>query len=109
VIFQELEGYPVKSRFALAIGGAHCEHGKQSAGITAADVGESVVGGVGGGLVGSLFKRRKKEEPVAAAAQDSGMIQLLAISTELVAVSQETADPAAFEVPAGFTRANVPE
>jgi hypothetical protein len=103
-----VDGYPVKSRFALAIGGPQCEQGKQSAGITAEDVGESV-GGLGGRLAGKLLKRRKKEEPVAAAAEDSGMIQLLAISTELVAVSQETADPAAFEVPAGFTRANVVE
>jgi hypothetical protein len=34
------------------------------------------------------------------------MVQLLAISSELIAVSRETADPASFEVPAGFTRAN---
>ncbi|HWM28850.1 MAG TPA: hypothetical protein VNQ14_10350, partial [Woeseiaceae bacterium] len=100
-----VEGYPVRSRFALAIGGPQCEQGKENAGVTAADVGESVAG-VGGRLVGSLFKKRKKEEPAAAAAQDSGMIQLLAVSSELVAVSEETADPAAFEVPAGFTRTN---
>jgi hypothetical protein len=104
-----VEGYPVKSRFALAIGGPQCEQGKQNTGITAADVGESVVGGLGGRLAGSLLKRRKKEEPAAVAPEDSGMIELLAISTELVAVSQDAADPAAFEVPAGFTRANVGE
>jgi len=99
-----VDGYPVRSRFALAIGGPQCEQGKQNSGVTAADVGESVVGGIGGRVVGSLLKRRKKEEPVATV-QDSGMIQLLAISNELVAVSQESVDPAAFEVPAGFTRA----
>jgi hypothetical protein len=103
-----VEGYPVKSSFALAIGGPQCEQGKQSAGITAEDVGESV-GGLGGRLAGKLFKRRKKEEPAAAPAEDAGMIQLLAISNELVAVSEEEADPAAFEVPAGFTRANAAE
>jgi hypothetical protein len=101
-----VEGYPVKSRFALAIGGQQCEQGKQNTGVTAADVGESVVGGLAGGLAGKLLKRRKKEEPVAAAAEEPGMIQLLAISTELVAASQEAADPAVFEVPAGFARAN---
>jgi hypothetical protein len=100
----DVDGYPVRSRFALAIGGSQCEEGKQNTGVTAADVGESVVGGIGGRVVGSLFKKRKKEEPVAAA-PDSGMIQLLAISNELVAVSQEPVDPAAFEVPAGFTKA----
>src|SRR5690606_16942857 len=69
-----VEGYPIRSRFALAIGGPQCEQGKQNSGVTAADVGESVVGGIGGRVVGSLLKRRKKEEPVAAA-PDSGMIQ----------------------------------
>lgn len=102
----DLEGYPVRSRFALGIGGPQCEQSKQNAGITAGDVGEAVVGGLGGRLAGSLFGKRKKEEPAADATPDPGMVQLLAISSELIAVSRETADPASFEVPAGFTRAN---
>lgn len=103
----EVEGYPVKSRFALAIGGPQCQQQQQqeSAGITAEDVGESV-GGLGGRLAGSLFKRKKKEEPAVAESDASGMVELLAISTEVVSASSDSADPAVFEVPTGFTRAN---
>lgn len=102
-----VDGYPVRSRFALAIGGPQCEQGKESAGVTAAAVGESVVGGVGGRVVGSLLKRRKKEEPTAA--PSGGMIELLALRTELVSVSAAPVDPAVFEVPEGFRKANAAE
>jgi hypothetical protein len=101
----EVEGYPLRSRFALAVGGPQCEQARQSEGISAEDVGESV-GGLGGRLAGKLFKRRKKEEPVEAPVENAGMVELLAISSETVGVSQSPADPATFEIPAGFTRAN---
>jgi hypothetical protein len=100
----DVEGYPLKSEFALAVGGPQCEQAQQAPGITAADVGESV-GGLGGRLAGSLFKR-KKEEPTASATADSGMVRLLTISSEITAVSTGTVDPGTFEVPADFTRTN---
>jgi hypothetical protein len=100
----DVEGYPLKSEFALAVGGPQCEQAQQAPGVTAADVGEAV-GGLGGRLAGSLFKR-KKEEPAASAAADSGMVRLLTISSEITEVSTDAVDPGTFEVPADFTRTN---
>src|SRR5690606_31691441 len=80
------ENYPIRSKFTLALGGAQCEQGKQDAGVTAGDIGEAV-GGIGGRIAGGLFKRRKKEEEPQPAAADASMTELLAISTEPVAVS----------------------
>jgi hypothetical protein len=104
----DVEGYPLKSQFALAIGGPQCTQGSGDggAGVTAGDVGESVLGGLGGRVAGSLLKRRKKAEPEPAPSAESAMTQLLAVSTELLSVSLDPVDSGEFEVPSDFTRMN---
>jgi hypothetical protein len=100
---RDVEGYPLKSQFALALGGAQCQQGNGEPGVTASDVGESAIGGIGGRIAGSLLKRRKKAEPEPAATAEPGMVQLLSVSTELLSVSTDPVEAGEFEVPAGFT------
>jgi hypothetical protein len=102
----DIEGHPVKSQFALAVGGAQCEQVKGDAGVTAGDVGASALGGLGGRIAGSLLKRRKKAEPAPESSAEAGMTQLLAVSTEVLSVSLDPVDAEEFEVPAGFTPMN---
>lgn len=139
---RDIEGYPVKTSFALAIGGPQCQAAQEAreagAGLpTGADVGEAaartageiagrqaaqeagqsalggIAGQVGGRIAGALLRRKKEEQrdtPAEAPAQTAapaaaGMLPIIAITSELVSVSQSPVDPGVFEVPAGFRKA----
>jgi hypothetical protein len=118
---EAVKGYPVKSSFALAIGGPQCADmneaaDAQSAGggsPSAADVGRALGGSVGNAL-GGLFGRGKKKEPEPAAeaesppvaVRDDGLIPLMTVSTEVTSVSTADVPADQFEVPSGFRKAN---
>lgn len=102
----DVDGYALKSAFALSIGGAQCDIGGQrdgQRGVTAADVG-GAVGGVAGRVAGSLLGRRRQQEPEPVAVDAPAMTRLFTVTTELVSASPDPVDPATFEVPADYTR-----
>jgi len=110
----DIRGYPVKSSFALAVGGPTCQSAAPSD-TTATpqpsatqSVGQAM-GGAIGGAIGGLFGRKKPEPaadapttPAAPATIGSGLVPLMTVSSELVSVTQGAVDAAQFEVPAGF-------
>lgn len=113
---QEMQGYPVRSSFSLAIGGPQCADMNQMAdagnggggGVpSAADVGRAI-----GGSLGGLFGRgRKKEEPEPppdepAAVREDGLIDFMTVSTEVTSVSTADVPDDHFEVPAGYRKSN---
>ncbi len=119
-----LEGYPVRSSFALAMGGPQCEASQSAenlpalpsgnelaaaAGEAAAQSAGSKLGGtlggiagqLGGKLAGSMFGRKK---PVEAAVQTSDAAILMRITTELVSVERGAIAPGVFEVPSDYKK-----
>jgi hypothetical protein len=111
----DVNGYPLKSSFSLAVGGPQCASETtptSTAGTTPPSTTENVgraVGGAIGGAIGGLFGRKKQEtpsEPAAAPAvatpPGNGLVPLMTISTELLSVNTEPVAADLFEVPAGF-------
>ena len=112
---RDLKGYPVKTSFAFALGGAQCKNAptQQQQGSDSAN---------GGGLpgqmaskLGSLFQRKKD---TAAANADSttatpphptdlpdGLVPLITMSSELVSASTAAVSAELFVVPADFKKA----
>ena len=116
---QEVNGYPVKSSFALAIGGPQCGMADQpSLGeVETPSVGQSVgraVGGSIGGAIGGLFGRKKKEAEEAAPVETKpeqvttvdGLQPFLTISSELISASTGSVSADQFTVPAGYRKSN---
>jgi len=107
---QALEGYPVKSSIAFAIGGPQCQSTQQlqaaTSGAGTPGMGE-VMGGALGGRLGGMLGRKRDEgpsepAPTAASAPADGMYTLMTISNELVSVDRAPVSPDVFEIPAGF-------
>jgi hypothetical protein len=106
-----VEGYPVRSTVALAIGGPQCQslhEGHAAERPATPGVGEVLGGALGGSLGGMLGRNRdaarkaaQQPEPPAAAAAD-GMVRIMTIKSEILSVTTQAADPAAFEPPANF-------
>ncbi len=103
----DVQGYPVKTSFAFAVGGPQCQ-GEQAAQASGAD--SSAAGGVAGQIVGSIFKRKKADQQAqttpAASALPAGMVPLITLTSELTAVSTAAVPPAAFDIPADFKKAS---
>src|SRR5690606_424878 len=110
VKMQEVEGYPVKTSFALGVGGPDC----QAAADTAAtreerpSVGGALVQGALGGL-GSMLNRgrrnqQQEEKEATVAPAPGGLVNLMTITSELVSVRNDPAPAGTFEVPAGFRK-----
>lgn len=110
---REAEAYPLRTRLSLAIGGPQCQNMRdaRAAGEAARPGVGEVIGGALGGQLGGLLGRKRDsakaaesapatQEPAATAGGD--MLRLMAISAELVGVSQQAAEPGAFEVPADY-------
>jgi hypothetical protein len=101
---RDVKGYPVKSSFAMAVGGPQCQGG----GGQAAQSGDSAApGGIAGRLAGALMNRNKPAES-APAATPSGLVPLLTVHSEIISVSGESAPAGAFDVPADYEKVAVP-
>lgn len=113
---QGLKGYPVRSGFTLAMGGAQCKNAQQAQ-ASSDSSGDSGPGGPAGlagavaGKLGGLF-HKKKDDSDAPAAQPAtqtspvplppGDVALMTISSQLLSVSTSAASPDAFTVPPDF-------
>jgi hypothetical protein len=114
---QNVKGYPVKTSFTLALGGAQCknsnaEQAQQSQDNDSSSSPSALAGAVAGKL-GGLF-HKKKDDADAPAAQPApavtpvalppGDVALMTVSSQLVSVSTNGASPDAFIVPADFKK-----
>ncbi len=113
---QGLKGYPVKSSFTLALGGAQCKNAQQaqSSPESSGDSGPGGPAGLAGamaGKLGGLFHKKKDESDAAAAhpaapaapvALPPGDVALMTINSQLLSVSTAPASADAFTVPADF-------
>jgi hypothetical protein len=102
---KDIKGYPVKSGFGLGVGGPQCQQAQQARSGAAAGGGAPGLGGALGGALGGLLGGKKAQPsasppPVSA----NGLVNLMSISSELVAVSHDPAPAQAFEVPAGYRK-----
>ena len=113
---QGMRGYPVKSSFTLALGGAQCKspNAQQAQSGSSSDndseASPSGLAGAMAGKLGGLF-HKKNDSDAAPAPQStpstpvplpSGDVALMTISSQLVSVSTTAAGTDAFTVPADF-------
>ena len=111
---QKVKGYPVKSSFTLAIGGAQCKNSEsQQAQPSPTNDGSPSPSGLAGAVVGKLgglFQKKKDTadapppptvEPVALPAGD---VALMTVSSQVVSVATTPVSADAFSVPAGFKK-----
>ncbi|MEA3178840.1 MAG: hypothetical protein QOI59_2363 [Gammaproteobacteria bacterium] len=116
---QNVKGYPVKSSFTLALGGAQCKDPKaqqaqQSQDNSDSSNSPSAVAGAMVGKLGGLFHKKKDDADAPAAAPPApavtpvalppGDVALMTVSSQLVSVSTNGASPDAFTVPADFKK-----
>jgi hypothetical protein len=120
---QGMKGYPVKTSFTLALGGAQCKNSNaqqaQSSTDSSGSSGSASPGGLAGavaGKLGGLFHKKKDDadttaaQPAPAATPVSlppGDVALMTVSSQLVSVSTNGASADAFTVPADFKRQQV--
>jgi hypothetical protein len=105
---QDQKGYPVKSAFALGVGGAQCQNAQQAQASNSS--GDSPAAGLGGalGALGGMFGKKKEAAappPLSSTpptAAPDGLVPLMTVSTELVSVSRGAVSPQTFEVPADY-------
>jgi hypothetical protein len=128
---KDMKGYPVKTSFSLAVGGAQCKSdNSQSSDSTANSNSNSnpnnsnpsnsapanpvaAAAQIGGKLAG-LFHKKSDDPPPADAnaapaapatsALPPGLTPLMTMSSELVSVSTASVDPGVFQVPADFKK-----
>ena len=108
---EAVEGYPLRSSVALAIGGPQCQSMQQARASGQGGmpgVGEAL-GGAIGGAIGGMFGRKRDSERAAAStpaqtttASADQMVRFMTINTELVSVSTAAADPNTFDVPPNY-------
>lgn len=104
---QDQRGYPVKSAFALGVGGAQCQNAQQAQASSSAD---SPAAGLGGalGALGGMFGKKKEAaaspppSSTPATVAPDGLIHLMTVSTELVSVSRGSVSPQTFEIPSDY-------
>jgi hypothetical protein len=111
---QNIKGYPVKSSFTLALGGAQCKDSR--AGQTASSQSDdnspssSGIGAVAGKLGGLFHKKSADAQAPSAptagtpAVVPAGDVALMTISSQVVSVSTNGASPEAFIVPSDFKK-----
>ncbi len=114
---QNVKGYPVKSSFTLALGGAQCKDSNaQQAQSSQSDDSSHSPSGIAGtmaGKLGGLF-HKNKDDADAPAAQPTpavapvelppGDVALMTVSSQLVSVSTSSVSADAFIVPADFKK-----
>ncbi len=114
---QSVKGYPVKSSFTLALGGAQCKDSQtqqtqasqtDSSPRSPSDLASAVAGKLGG-----LFHKKKDDAdapaaqptpPVARVDLPAGDVALMTVSSQLVSVSTNGVSADAFVVPADFKK-----
>jgi hypothetical protein len=119
---QDVKGYPVKSGFTLAMGGAQCKDPKAHQSQESQDSDSSgsnspgALAGAVAGKLGGLFHKKKDDSDSAPAATAApapvvsavpvppGDVALMTVSSQLVSVSTNSASPDAFTVPADFKK-----
>lgn len=110
------KGYPLRSAFALAIGGAQCGSSQAAAqaGGVATPGADEVMAAAGqiGAAIGGLFGKKKETAPAAAAPPApallvNGMVPLMTVSTELLSINRDPVPAGAFDPPADFKRVEV--
>jgi hypothetical protein len=107
---REVKGYPVRSSFSFGLGGAQCQSSQQaqSSGVGA----DGTPAGVAGQIMGSIFNRKKVQEPQtpqtasAASALPAGIVPLITMTSELVSASIAPAPAGVFDVPADFKKSS---
>lgn len=125
---QGVKGYPVRSSFTLALGGAQCkdsnaqqtQSGQSSSGQSpsAQAVGSptDAIAGALAGSFGGMFHKNKSDSdepttpppPAAAPAPvPAGDVALMTVTSQLTSVSTSAASADAFMVPAGFKKLEV--
>jgi hypothetical protein len=117
---QNVKGYPVRSSFTLALGGAQCKdaNAQQSQPDQSTDTARSptdIVGAVAGKL-GGLFHKKHEDAPASAVQPTPavtpvplppGDVALMTVSSQLTSVSTSGASADAFVVPADFKKRDV--
>jgi hypothetical protein len=120
---QNIKGYPVRSSFTLALGGAQCKDSNaqqqaQPDQASSSSDGDSPrspndIAGAMVGKLGGLFHKKQDDAPPPAAAPTPavtpavvppGDVALMTVSSQLTSVSTASAGPDAFAVPAGFKK-----
>jgi hypothetical protein len=115
---KDLKGYPVKSSFALALGGEQCKQAQgaqqpsDSGGDNSSSSSDSpsdIAGKVGAKLGSFFHKKQDDSQPQTAATPPpatgpAGTITLMTVTTELVSVSTSSIPAEAFAVPAGYKK-----
>jgi hypothetical protein len=120
---QNVKGYPVRSSFTLALGGAQCKdsNAQQGQGDQATN-GQSnptpsnpadIAGALAGTLGGFFHKKQDDAPPPAAQPQVTpvaippGDVALMTVSSQLTSVSMAAVGADAFAVPANFRKIDV--
>ncbi len=104
---QGIQGYPLKSAFALGFGGPQCASASTAQQNASGPSAGNPLGQLGGQL-GGLFGGKKKQEQAAPAAAPvevqmaNGLVPMMVVSSEMKSFNQNRVDAALFEVPAGF-------
>jgi hypothetical protein len=114
---QNVKGYPVRSSFTLALGGAQCKdsNAQQTQPDQSSDSARSpsdIAGAVAGKLGGLFHKNKDDTQPPAAqpahavtpVAIPAGDVALMTVSSQLTSVSTASASADAFAVPANFKK-----
>jgi len=99
-----VKGYPVKSMFALGVGGPQCRTAPASA--PPPESGTAAAGRAIGSAIGGLFGKKKPDQATAQAAAPppiaDGLIPLMTVSSELLSAQVGAVSADQFEVPANF-------
>jgi hypothetical protein len=103
---RKVKGFPVKTRFALGLGGPGCNGPTGGAGTDASSApSPSALAGQLAGLFGR--KKAPSDDPAAASSEEAppalaGMAVPLRVTSELSSITTESLSASTFEVPAGF-------
>lgn len=112
-----LKGYPVRSSFALAIGGPQCKSMQAAAqpgmnGTPGAAEAMAVAGQLGSALGGMFGKKPAAQSAATAAAAPAllvnGMTPMMTISSELISISTASVGAELFAPPADFKKVAAP-
>jgi len=101
---KDVKGYPVKSMFALGVGGPQCQ--TASAATPPPQSGTAAAGRAIGSAIGGMFGRKKPDQtaaqPVAPTTIADGLIPLITVSSELLSAQVGPVSADQFEVPPNF-------